>query len=242
MTDIMGRVHSRETFGAVDGPGVRFVLFTQGCAMRCKFCHNPDTWALEAGELVSANAIIKEISTYLNFIKNGGVTISGGEPLLQPDFVKAIIDGCHKMGLHTAIDTAGGAQLASAIACIDAADLLLLDIKCIDNTICRELTGVSNANELSIIEHCDTTHKSVWLRHVLVPGYTLNDELLERLADYAVQHQCIKKIELLPFHKLGEFKWHELSLSYALSDIQPPSSDEIKHARDIFIQKGLEVI
>ncbi|MEG0616121.1 MAG: pyruvate formate-lyase-activating protein [Oscillospiraceae bacterium] len=238
----MGYIHSRESFGAVDGPGIRYVLFVQGCALRCKFCHNPDTWTIGTGNIVTSDDIIKEISGYLGYIKNGGVTISGGEPLLQPSFVQAIINGCHSMGLHTAIDTAAGAPICESLPVIDAADLILLDIKCIDDSICTKLSGASNANAKAVLEHCEKTKKSVWLRHVLVPGITLETKLLQELADFASNYKCIDKIELLPFHKLGEYKWQELSIPYSLADTKQPTYEEIKNAREIFMQKGFTVI
>lgn len=236
---ITGRIHSVETFGAVDGPGVRFVVFLQGCPLRCKFCHNPDTWNPKDGQEISAAELIEQISSYRNFIRKGGVTLSGGEPLLQPQFVKAVLDGCRELGLHTAIDTSGGVPLETAKPAIDAADMLLLDIKDIDPDGCRELTGRDNQNALSILRYCEEVGKSVWIRHVMVPGLTLQTDKLKRLAARLKGYRCIKKVELLPFHKMGEYKWEELHIPYSLTDTPEPTKDEVEAAKAIFLQNGL---
>lgn len=236
---ITGRIHSVETFGAVDGPGVRFVVFLQGCPLRCKFCHNPDTWNPKDGQEISAAELIEQISSYRNFIRKGGVTLSGGEPLLQPQFVKAVLDGCRELGLHTAIDTSGGVPLETAKPAIDAADMLLLDIKDIDPDGCRELTGQDNQNALSILRYCEEVGKPVWIRHVMVPGLTLQTDKLKRLAARLKGYRCIKKVELLPFHKMGEYKWEELHIPYSLADTLEPTKDEVAKAKAIFLQNGL---
>ncbi len=236
---ITGRIHSVETFGAVDGPGVRFVVFLQGCPLRCKFCHNPDTWNPKDGQEISAAELIEQISSYRNFIRKGGVTLSGGEPLLQPQFVKAVLDGCRELGLHTAIDTSGGVPLETAKPAIDAADMLLLDIKDIDPDGCRELTGQDNQNALSILRYCEEVGKPVWIRHVMVPGLTLQTDKLKRLAARLKGYRCIKNVELLPFHKMGEYKWEELHIPYSLADTLEPTKDEVAKAKAIFLQNGL---
>ena len=236
---ITGRIHSVETFGAVDGPGVRFVVFLQGCPLRCKFCHNPDTWNPKDGQEISSTELIEQISSYRNFIRKGGVTLSGGEPLLQPQFVKAVLDGCRALGLHTAIDTSGGVPLETAKPAIAAADMLLLDIKDIDPDGCRELTGRDNQNALSILRYCEEVGKPVWIRHVMVPGLTLQTDKLKRLAARLKGYRCIKKVELLPFHKMGEYKWEELHIPYSLTDTPEPTKDEVAKAKAIFLQNGL---
>ncbi len=241
MRGVMGRIHSKESFGAVDGPGIRFVLFTQGCSLRCSYCHNPDTWETGGGITVNSTDIVKEIASYRNFIKNGGVTISGGEPLLQPEFVLDIINGCKANGFHTAIDTAGNAPLAVAKPILDAVDLVLLDIKALDDALCLSLTGASNQNALAILQYCEQQKKPVWVRHVLVPGITLKPALLSDLAEYISQFSCVEAVELLPFHKMGEYKWQALSIPYTLADTPKPTKQALEDAKLLFIKKGLTV-
>ena len=241
MAEVLGRVHSVESFGALDGPGVRYVLFLQGCLLRCLYCHNPDTWNAADGRLMSSNEVVENILRYRSFIINGGVTLSGGEPLLQPEFCKAIIDGCRENGLHTAIDTSGSVPLELSVHAVNAADLLLLDIKALDNELCEKITGKGNSDTLRLLSHCERMHKAVWIRHVLVPGLTLFEDKLTTLADYLTRFSCIRKVELLPFHKLGEFKWRELQCDYSLYDTAVPTDEEMSMAREIFKQRGLKV-
>ena len=165
-----GYLHSVETFGALDGPGIRYVLFLQGCPLRCGFCHNPDTWQACTGKAVTPEDAFEDILKYKNFISSGGVTLSGGEPLLQPEFCQALISLCHSAGIHCAVDTAGSIPLDFCRQAVDAADLLLLDIKALDPTLCQELTGQDNQNALALLEYCEAAQKAVWIRHVLVPG------------------------------------------------------------------------
>ena len=246
-----GYIHSVETFGTLDGPGVRYVLFLQGCSLRCLYCHNPDTWEISsgsgggskrAGKEVDSQEVVKEILTYKNFIKKGGVTLSGGEPLLQPDFVLDLIRSLKTHGLHTAVDTAGSVALRSSAPVLDEADLVLLDIKSLDDAQCIALTGKSNANTLATLDYLERIGKPVWLRHVLVPGWTLEWKRLKELAEFLKPYQCIQKVELLPFHKMGEYKWKELNLLYQLSDTKEPLSEDLYHARKILEDAGLPVV
>lgn len=234
-----GRIHSLETFGAVDGPGVRFVVFLQGCPLRCRFCHNPDTWNPTEGTEMTAEELTEQIASYRNFIRNGGVTISGGEPLLQPEFVRALLEQCRAIGLHTAVDTSGGVPLSRAKPVVDAADLLLLDIKDIDPEDCRSLTGQDNRSALTILDYCEQTGKPVWIRHVLIPGLTLREDKLVRLAKKLSAYQCIQKVELLPFHKMGEYKWDQLNRPYTLAETPAPDQEELCRAKEIFRLQGL---
>lgn len=241
MAEIMGRIHSVETFGALDGPGIRYVLFLQGCPLRCAFCHNPDTWECADGKLVSAEQAAEDILRYKNFIAGGGVTLSGGEPLLQADFCREVLARCRAAGLHTAIDTSGSVPLKICKPAIDAADMLLLDIKAIDPDVCRKLTGQDNRSALEILNYCELTGKEVWIRHVMVPGITLEKSQLTRLADFIKGYSCVTKVELLPFHKMGEYKWETLKLPYTLSDTPEPTRQEIEMARNIFTERGLKL-
>ena len=236
---IMGRIHSIETLGAVDGPGLRYVLFVQGCPLKCLYCHNPDSWDFTKGTLTNSKSVVENIKPYISFIKNGGVTISGGEPLAQPEFVLDIINRCHELGLHVAIDTSGAINLRAVSHVIDAADMLLLDIKALDDDVFTELTSVSNAATMRILEYTRVTNKPIWIRHVLVPGYTLDYKKLENLADFLMLYPNIQKIELLPFHKMGEFKWEELGKEYKLYDTREPTFEEIQKAEEIFKVRGL---
>lgn len=238
---IIGRIHSVETFGAVDGPGVRYVLFMQGCPLRCLYCHNPDSWDVHSGKEITSEEAADDIKKYMNFIKRGGVTISGGEPLLQSEFVEDLILRCKALGLHTAIDTSGAIPLEKSQKAIDASDLLLLDIKSLDDEVCKNLTGTSNSNTLKTLDYCEQTHKPVWIRHVIVPGITLKTDLLENLADFLKNYTCIENIEILPFHKMGEFKWQDMNLKYSLFDTPQPENDEIQKAKEIFLSRNLPI-
>lgn len=236
---VKGRIHSVETFGTLDGPGVRYVLFLQGCALRCLYCHNPDTWEVCAGKEADSEEMFRDILTYRNYIRKGGVTFSGGEPLLQPDFVRDIAERCRAEGIHTALDTAGTVPVLRAKPALDAVDLVMLDIKSLDEAQCVELTGRSAAYTLATLDYCEQTGKPVWLRHVLVPGYTLDKGRLEELAEYIARYKCIQTVELLPFHKMGEYKWTELGLPYQLGEVSEPGAAELAEARRIFEARGI---
>lgn len=237
--EIFGYIHSYETFGAVDGPGVRFIVFMQGCSLRCLFCHNADTWNMSEGEKTTPQELFDKIIQYKNFIKKGGVTFSGGEPLLQHEFICEVIKLCKKAGLHTAIDTSGGISLDICKAAIDAADMILLDIKDIDSDDCEKLTGQTNANALAILNYCDYVNKDVWIRHVLIPQYTMDNFKLYRLARVLSWYSCIKKVEIIPFHKMGEYKWDYVSEEYKLKNVPAATQADVDHAKEIMKQYAL---
>ena len=161
MENVIGYIHSVESFGALDGPGVRYVLFLQGCPLRCLFCHNPDSWAVGRGQPIGSADVVRDILRYRHFIEKGGVTLSGGEPLMQPEFAASILEGCRENGLHTALDTSGGVPLLACRQAVDAADMLLLDMKAADEALFRRITGRSMDNTLEILEHCEDTGKRV---------------------------------------------------------------------------------
>jgi pyruvate formate lyase activating enzyme len=238
MRDVKGRIHSTESFGAVDGPGIRFVAFLQGCRLRCLYCHNPDTWECHGGMEVSSLELVQKILQYKNFIEKGGVTLSGGEPLLQPEFCEAVIDGCHENGLHVAIDTAGAVPLEASKVAIEKADLIILDIKDIDDEDCIKLTGFSNAETLKTLDFCEKIGKAVWIRQVLLPGYTLKEDKLHRLGKFLKPYKCVKKVELLPYHKMGLYKWEQLGIKSQIKDIEPPGEEEVKKAKEILLEYG----
>ena len=234
MDGIRGRIHSCESFGTLDGPGIRFVVFLQGCPLRCLYCHNPDTWQPDGGKSVTSAELMKQIESCRNFLRNGGVTLSGGEPLMQPEFSLDLLRRCREAGFHTALDTAGSLPLERTRNTIDAADLLLLDIKALDPGLCCELTGQDNQNELATLEYCEQAGKEVWIRHVLLPGRTLRKDRLEELAAFLKKFRCIRRVELLPYHKMGEFKWRELGLGTPLADVPIPAPEERNAAEALF--------
>ena len=239
MKKITGYMHQRETFGAVDGPGVRYVLFLQGCPLHCLYCHNPATLSVRGGTAVTVEDALADILRYKSFIKDGGVTISGGEPLLQPDFTLALIEACKNEGLHTAVDTSGFALPNVYEKIADAADLILLDIKAMDAELCRKITGHSNMRALAMLDYCEKTGKPVWIRHVVVPQLTLDDALLTELAEHIKHYSCIECVELLPFHKLGEHKWEKDK--YTLFNTPEPTAQEMARVKRIFTDRGLKV-
>lgn len=236
-----GYIHSFESFGAVDGPGVRFIIFLKGCLLKCLYCHNPDTWHGEKSLKMNAVEVMQKILQYKNFI-SGGVTISGGEPLLQPEFCSELIDLCHLNDIHTAIDTSGAVPLEKSGTAIKKADMLLLDIKDINENDCVALTGRSNKNTLKTLDYCEEISKPVWIRHVIVPGYTLDYEKLRLTAEYLSHYKCIQRADILPYHSMGKYKWNELGLNYELADTPEPSSEEIESARKIFRKYNINVI
>lgn len=241
MTNVTGRIHSVESFGALDGPGIRYVLFLQGCPLRCLFCHNPDSWRPDAGQEIGSVDVVQDILRYRHFIRRGGVTLSGGEPLMQPDFCASILEGCREHSLHTALDTSGAVSLLHCRKAVDAADMLLLDIKAADDALFRRITGRGMDNTLEILNRCENTMKPVWIRHVLVPGLTLEREQLHLLGRLLKPYRCIERVELLPFHKLGEYKWESLQLGYTLGDTQPPEPEQVEEARFLLQGYGLNV-
>ena len=225
-----GRIHSVESFGTLDGPGIRYVIFFQGCPLRCRYCHNPDTWNPASGREISVEELMRGIVSCRNFLRSGGVTLSGGEPLLQPQFARALLEACRREGFHTALDTAGTGELSRNAPVLDAADLILLDIKSPDAALCRNLTGRDNLDALAALDHCETTGKPVWIRHVLVPGITLDEMQLSNLAELINRFSCIERVELLGFHRLGFFKWESLAIPNPLRDTPAATASEVAEA------------
>ena len=230
-----GRIHSFESLGAVDGPGVRFVIFMQGCSLKCKYCQNRDTWDLHGGTTYSVEELIKKILRYKNYIMpNGGVTISGGEPLLQAKFLIKLFTELKKYNIHTCIDTSGSFDLTSDIKkLINLTDLFLLDIKCINDEKAKELTGVSNKKELAFAEYLSSIGKLMWIRQVLVPGFTDDKEDLLKLKEFISSLNNVEKIEILPYHDLGKFKWEKLGCIYELEGFRTANNDDVKRAKEI---------
>ena len=240
---LTGYIHSFETGAAVDGPGMRFVLFTQGCQFRCLYCHNPDTWKLRHGKSMTVDQVLDEIRPYSFFLKmTGGLTISGGEPLLQPAFVGEVFRRAkQELGLHTALDTQGflGDQIDDAW--LDNVDLVLLDIKHFDPDAYQRLTAQPLAPTLQFAERLARLKKPVWLRYVLVPGLTDDLAMIGRLADYAAALGNVERVTVLPFHQLGAHKWQELGLDYALNNTPTPTTELVESTKAVFRQSGLSV-
>lgn len=226
------RIHSLESCGTVDGPGIRYVIFFQGCAYRCLFCHNPDTWAPGDGREVDVDDLMKEIRGLAGFIKKtGGVTASGGEPLLQAKFVGEFFRRLRKEGFHTALDTTGMVCSEDAFKVLDHTSMVLFDLKGMGDALHTKMTGQSQQNPLRFAEEIRTRNIPVRFRVVLVPGFTDTEENLTAIADYAATFPSLDRIELLPFHKMGEFKWEALKREYALKDVQEPTEAEIERAK-----------
>lgn len=243
MGKIKGKLHSYESCGTVDGPGLRYVIFTQGCPLRCKYCHNPDTWKLaDATYEESAEFVFKEISRYKPFFRNGGgMTMTGGEPLMQPKFAREVFKLCKEDGIHTAVDTSGFYLNDEVKETLKYVDLVLLDLKCIDPEIYKDLTKVDLEPTLKFAKYLAEIGKPVWIRHVLVPGITDRDDLLEELADFMATLGNIEKVEILPYHSLGEYKWQEMGMDYELKGVEAPSQERVENAKRIIGSRGLSV-
>ena len=234
------RVHSIESFGAADGPGVRFIVFLQGCNMRCKYCHNPDTWNMNDGEEMTSDELLKRALRYKSYWKDsGGITVSGGEPLLHIDFLIDFFRRAKEYGVHTVIDTAGNPFtrdepfFSKFNELMNYTDLFLLDIKEMDNERHSYITGFSNDNILDMAKYLSEIKKPVWIRHVLVPDGSDKDEYLHRLADFIHTLSNVERVEVLPYHTLGKFKWENLGLPYPLEGVNPPTQERIDNARKI---------
>jgi pyruvate formate lyase activating enzyme len=238
----VGRIHSVETCGTVDGPGVRFIVFFQGCGLKCVYCHNADTRDTHGGRQVTAGELFGEIKKYVPFMRSshGGVTFSGGEPLLQPTFLHALLDLCHEEQIETAIDTSGAVDLRVSREALDRTDLVLLDIKSFDPEIYHHVTGGHVSSTLHTAEYLDQIGKRTWIRFVLVPGWTDQEDNVRGLARYVAKLSNVERTQILPFHKMGEYKWNELGLPYALRDAKVPTAEEVECVRRIFLEEGVK--
>lgn len=233
--NVVGRIHSFESLGAVDGPGIRFVVFMQGCNLKCKYCQNRDTWDINLGSAYTVKEVIEKIMRYKNYMvaSNGGVTLSGGEPLLQQDFVISLFQELKKQNISTCIDTSGMFGITNKIKqIVDLTDIFLLDIKSINDETCKYLTGFSNKQELEFAKYVSEKNKRLWIRQVLVPGITDKKEDLLQLKKF-LDSINVEKFEFLPYHKLGKYKWEKLGLSYELEDVRTANNDDVKRAKKI---------
>lgn len=239
---MLGRINKLETFGSVDGPGVRFVVFTQGCPMRCLFCHNPETWDFKGEEAfdISANDLLKKALRYKSYWgKDGGITVSGGEPLMQMDFLIEFFEAAKAAGVHTCIDTSGVNFVRNEPffgkfeRLMKSTDLLLVDLKIIDPAEHKKLTGHPIEHNLDMFHYLDEIGKPIWIRHVLVPGISDNDQYLERTREFIQSLHNVQKVEVLPYHSLALAKYQQLGIDYALKDTKSPSPERIAHAKRI---------
>lgn len=237
---MVGKIHSFESFGTVDGPGIRFVIFFKGCPLRCLYCHNPDTWTFENSQEYSVDEVIAKSMKYKNYWGDkGGITLTGGEPLLQIDFIIELLKKYKELGVNTALDTSGAlfeiVEQSKFDELIKYVDLFLLDIKHIDNNEHIKLTGKNNQNILKFARYLSDNNKDMWIRHVIVPGINLEKDYLIRTKKIIDSLKTVKKIEILPYHTLGINKYSKLGLEYKLKDTRVPTKDEIKLAKDILI-------
>lgn len=234
-TEYYAKVHSIESFGTVDGPGIRFVLFLQGCHLECKYCHNRDTWDINGGTYSSLDDIFKKIKKYKNYIMpNGGVTVTGGEPLLQVKFLIELFKKLKEENIHTCIDTSGIVSINENIKeVLKYTDLVLLDIKHIDPIKCKELVGKSNKLELEFAKYLSDNNIPMWIRQVLIPEYTDDENDLKKLKSFIDSLKTVEKVEVLPYHKMGEYKWKSLGLEYPLKNVREPNESEIEKAKKI---------
>ncbi|OIJ16889.1 pyruvate formate-lyase 1-activating enzyme [Anaerobacillus alkalilacustris] len=237
---MIGRIHSVESCGTVDGPGLRFIVFLQGCSLRCAYCHNPDTWKLSGGTEKSVDELLEEAKGYLPFMKasNGGVTLSGGEPLLQPDFVLEFFKKCKEAGIHTTLDTSGSVKPKNIDEILKVTDLVLLDIKHIKEEKHKEITGLSNKNTLEFAKLLDQKGIPVWIRYVLVPGLSNDDKDLSELGDFLGTLSNIEKVDILPYHKMGEYKWEQLGLTNTLVNVMPPKQADVDKAYNLLTKSN----
>ncbi len=236
MEKLIGRIHSFETLGAVDGPGIRFIIFMQGCPLRCKFCHNRDTWDCSGGKEYTVDEIFERIMRYKNYftVSGGGVTVSGGEPLLQIDFLIALFTKLKDAGISTALDTSGMFDITEKIKkLINLTDLFLVDIKCINDKICKDLVGHSNKKELEFIKYLNFIGKEIWIRQVIVPGITDHEDDLYNLRDFINSIEHITKVDLLPYHDLGKYKWINMNEVYPLENIRTANNNDIERVKKI---------
>ncbi len=237
---ITGRIHSIESFGSVDGPGVRFIVFLKGCHMRCQFCHNPDTWEMSGGEIKTADELLSQALRYKTYWKKGGgITVSGGEPLLQIDFLIEFFKKAKAKGIHTTLDTSGGPFtrkepfFSKFNELMKVTDLVMLDIKQIDKEKHKILTGWTNSNILDMANYLSEINKPVWIRHVLVDGYTNDEKYLEKTYNFIKTLSNVRRVEVLPYHSFGMYKWEALNIPYSLKDVQTPSDEDIQRANTI---------
>lgn len=240
---IKGNIHSIETFGTVDGPGIRYIMFFQGCPLRCKYCHNRDTWQTNINTQYTSDELLTDILKYKPYMNSsgGGITASGGEATLQMDFLIELFEKCKKEGIHTCLDTSGFVDIEKIDKLLDYTDLVLLDIKHMDSQKCKELTGVSNEKAIKLAKHLDKRNIPVWIRQVLIPGITDDRENLEKLGELVSSLNNVDRVELLPYHTMGVHKWETMGLDYELKDLQDATYEDVQRASEIVESYGVSV-
>jgi pyruvate formate lyase activating enzyme len=233
-----GRIHSIESFGTLDGPGVRMVVFMQGCPLRCKYCHNPDTWQVHGGEETSAEEIMAHFLKNRPFYTNGGITVSGGEPLLQVDFLIELFTLAKREGVHTCIDTSGATfhESERLDRLIELTDLVMLDLKHSDSAAHKELTGADNASILAFADYLAKKNVPIWIRHVVVPTVTDGEEHLLRLGELIARIKTARALDVLPYHTLGKEKYRALGMEYPLEGIPALSKDAAEKAKETILR------
>lgn len=234
-----GYIHSTESFGTVDGPGIRYVVFFAGCPMRCLYCHNPDTWEMSSGTKMTVSEILDGYENVKTLIRNGGITATGGEPLMQLDFLIELFSEAKARGIDTCLDTSGVnfslENREKFDALIKVTDLVMLDIKHIDDSEHQKLTGHTNKNILEFLKYLSENDIPVWLRHVIVPGITLNDEWLYWLGYETGAYKNIKALDVLPYHDMAKPKYESLKIQYKLKDTEPATKEQAIYARNIIL-------
>ena len=235
-------VHSIESFGSVDGPGIRFIIFLSGCKMRCRYCHNPDTWTMKSDDMRSADELLQQALRFRAYWgKEGGITVSGGEALLQIDFMLELFEKAKALGINTCLDTAAQPFtreepfFSKFTKLMSLTDLVLLDLKHIDNQEHKKLTGWENINVLDCARYLSQIQTPVWIRHVLVPNITDNDTYLHDLRDFIKTLHNVKRIEVLPYHSMGAYKWQKLGLNYTLDHVDSPTRERVENAEKILL-------
>ncbi|GGB51066.1 pyruvate formate lyase 1-activating protein [Shewanella inventionis] len=240
----LGRIHSVESFGTVDGPGIRYITFMQGCLMRCQYCHNRDTWDLEGGKLMSVEEIMAQVIAYQPFLdaSGGGITASGGEAILQAQFVSELFKACKAQGIHTCLDTNGFVRKYEPVIdeLLDNTDLVLLDIKQMNDAKHIDLTKVSNHRTLQFAQYLAKRGIKTWIRYVVVAGFTEDVESAIELAEFIKPMQNVEKVELLPYHALGEHKWQAFGEEYALANVHAPSEKTLQQLQHVFLERGIK--
>ncbi|MGF1865350.1 pyruvate formate lyase 1-activating protein [Enterovibrio norvegicus] len=243
---VNGRIHSFESCGTVDGPGIRSIVFLQGCLMRCKYCHNRDTWDLDDGREVTVEELMKDVLAYRHFINasGGGVTASGGEAMLQPEFVRDFFSAAKAEGIHTCLDTNGYIRKHTDVIdeVLDVTDLVMLDLKQINDEIHQNLVGVPNKRVLDFARYLHQRGQKTWIRYVVVPGYTDDEDSVHRLGEFIKDMENIEKVEMLPYHQLGAHKWEAMGYEYELKDVSPPKKETMENLKNILESYGLKVM
>lgn len=237
-----GNIHSIITGSTVDGPGTRYVVFLKGCPLRCLYCHNPDTWDGRGGKEMTVAEIMADMRSYLPFMKRGGLTVSGGEPLVQIDFVTELFAAAKQIGVQTALDTTGylfkkdvPEIYAKYEKLAEVTDLVLLDLKAIDPKMHEELTGVKQDTIIDFYKYLDEKNIPIWVRHVIVPGYTFDPELLAKSGRFLAHFKNVKAVDILPYHDMAKPKYKEMGIDYVLKDVKPLTGEDGHSARDMVV-------